>query len=151
MKKHRRHCDKYASITHSELADVLSERQPRLQEMLAWLEAHLSDTERICVERWINLWWYVTVRDFERAGWNSIERTRVGFTFDTNRKRVMWVNDCSDNPYGGNCFVRSRKWKRLCVKRFVDGGVFSSVKELKSAMRWYLTVDPPKEIKCISK
>jgi hypothetical protein len=87
--------------------------RPNLCGLLCWLERKLGPTETILIEHWTDSLFYVSVMDSRIQ--RSPDNLGIGFTVDLANDRIFW------NASGGNCWVRSAKWKRMVGKTRVDG------------------------------
>jgi len=107
--------EKYSKGSYA-TSEVIKIQNPNIYRLLEWLETKLKLSEVIDILYWTQDWHYIIVEDRTITG--SIANMRVGFTVNIRKDIIMWNNDTSDNPYGGNCFVRSNKWKNLLRNRF---------------------------------
>jgi hypothetical protein len=93
-------------------------RTPNISSLIHWIKENLSKHETMDIHQWIGEAFYIVVEDI-RLGWKYPEDIRIGFTVDIDRDLIMWSKkSCRANENGGNCFVRTSKWKGLLKKRF---------------------------------
>lgn len=117
MKDTRRDYEKYAKTPYS--GKAIKILCPNIAELLNSLESALSPTEVLDVSFWTNDWFYIIVeetKDKEKA--SSCGSSKCGFTVNIKRDSIMWNDSTEDNFSGGNCFLRSVKWKRWVNKRW---------------------------------
>ena len=111
----RRTIDKY-QLDYA--GDILKKSCPDLCELLEWLESNLSQHETINVHCWYGRLYYIVVEDIRPTDENAYpSQMRIGFTVDVTEDIIYWNNNKSFNPSGGDCFVRSSKWKSLVKAR----------------------------------
>lgn len=117
MKDNRRCYEKYAKTPDSGCAiKILC---PTIGELLNSLESALSETEIINVHHWTNDWFYIIVEDTkDKENATSCSCSKCGFTVNIKSDSIMWNDSTEDNFSGGNCFLRSVKWKRWINKRW---------------------------------
>lgn len=127
--------DKYWLSGGATAAAILKTLCPTIGQLITDLENALAPYEEMDVHRWVGDWYYVVVKDWRLK--NYPEDSRIGFTFNIKRDIIMWNNDPEDNLSGGNCFLRSAKWKAFVNKRF-NGEVTEEM------MYFYTFVYPPK-------
>lgn len=119
---------------YSAAGQVIKELCPTLADLLNKIENYVSEHEVIEVHQWVGGWFYITVEDerMKQPGVFYPHAVRVGFTVNIERDRIMWANDAEDNFSGGNCFVRSHKWKVFCTKNF-------GKENIQEKIHWYKT------------
>ncbi len=102
----------------NESAEILKLSTTTIADLLKWIEDNLGDTEKLDIHQWADEWFYVVVED-TREGWKHPEEARMGFTVDIKADKIMWSNESyPTNAHGGNCFVRTARWKGLLRKKF---------------------------------
>ena len=115
-KPYRRQYDKYKKCSYT-AAMLVKIHCPYIYTILEWLEPKLKPSEYISISNWNKDWFYIEVLDDDIT--ESIVNTRMAFTVNMRKDRIMFCNDYLDNPVGGgNCLVRANKWKRYLKKRF---------------------------------
>lgn len=139
-KDHRRELDKYADFNYAGI--VLKQLRPTIGNLLKAIEDNLMPTETIDVTEWYGERFYIEVRDsrgFETKypSDRHVVAMRCGFTVNIKTDEVMWNDDKRYNPYGGNCFLRSKKWRA-----FVNGYFAGTVTP--EMMHFYSYVYPKK-------
>ena len=110
----RRTHDKYK--TERACHSILKQKCPEIGKLLELIESKLYSTEKIEISQWCNDWYYVIIEDSRFAHLGYPANAVCGFTVNINKDIVMFNNDTSDNANGGNCFLRSEKWKRIVNK-----------------------------------
>lgn len=108
--------DKYFLNGAANAAAILKTLCPTIGQLITDIENNLAPFEEMDVYQWVGDWYYVSVRDWRFKKYP--EDVRIGFTFNIKRDIIMWNNDPEDNLSGGNCFLRSAKWKAFINKRF---------------------------------
>jgi hypothetical protein len=122
--------DKYTKGSYN-TAEVLKIQTPnQIGDLIKWLESKLSPTEKINIETWINELFYVVVED-QRKFLEYPAKMRIGFTVDVKRDIIFWSGyneEYPSYPRGGNCFVRTAKWKKELKNKFgnnvVEDGIY---------------------------
>lgn len=135
MKDKRRVYDKYAN--HGYAALILKQLRPNIGALLNAIEANLTVHETIDVHEWIGNWFYIVIED-KRYTEYPLD-AQCGFTVNITKDAVMWNDDKSENQFGGNCFLRSRRWKKF-VNAYWNGAV------TEKQMRFYNVVPLPKPV-----
>ena len=116
-------------MTRNESSEILKLSTTTIADLLKWLEDNLGATEKLDIHQWCNEWFYIVVVD-TREGWSHPEETRAGFTVDIKADKIMWSNEpYPTNTHGGNCFVRTSKWKGLLRQKFGP--------DISTKFRWY--------------
>lgn len=85
-----------------------------ITDLIEMIRRQLGKTEKIDIGHWVSGWFYIEVKD------SRFEHMRMGLTVDCNSDTIMWSDDTSKNRHGGNCFVRSLRWKRWLSVNFGD-------------------------------
>lgn len=124
-KDNRRDIDKYTNLDYA--GEVLKQLCPTIGALLKAIEANLMPTETIDVTEWYGERFYIEVKDsrnFETKypSDKHVVAMRCGFTVNIKTDEIMWNDDKRYNPSGGNCFLRSQKW-RAFVNRYFAGTV----------------------------
>lgn len=100
---------------------------PQLQRLLKWLEDNLMAHEHISISRWRDSFFYIEVID---PRYFKVNKIRIGFTVDLDAELlrsagkepgICWNNAVrfdGELPHGGNCFIRSNRWKKKFGKEF---------------------------------
>jgi hypothetical protein len=110
----RRSSEKYEASRH--IGETVKIFCPQLAQLLTNLEGKLVDHETIEIEQWQKDWFYIVVKDKRYLGHEGLVQEVCGWTVNLREDRIMWNNSTmsrTDNPTGGNCFVRSVKWKKF--------------------------------------
>ena len=87
-----------------------------LASLIYWLEENCQKNEEVEVYQWYDHYWYITVKNnlmlskAETADERVQADSRIGFTVNIARDRIVWNNDVDQK---GNCFIRDGRWKRL--------------------------------------
>lgn len=105
--------------THASV--VIKLIKPHIGELLRFLESELSEYEQIDIEQWTGTWFYLVIRDMRGKDipHSGVSRMRAGITVDLADDTIMWSDDKMKNgSSGGNCFVRSPKWKTILRRHF---------------------------------
>jgi hypothetical protein len=136
MKKFVRQYDKYTEKSYY-VADMIKRHCPNtLLHLFSWIEENLAEYEKIDVRSWFGEMYYIVVEDTRKGYW-AIENYRMGFTVDVDKDEIFWTGFDETRPgfgNGGNCFVRSAKWKSLLSKMFTN--------EVKNKIHWYKNCYP---------
>jgi hypothetical protein len=90
---------------------ILKRLKPCIGSLLTFLESKLAAYETISVHEWIGERFYIIVNDNRIKGFPG--SAAVGFTVDIDDDKFIFVKPSEKFPFGGNCFVRGLKWKRL--------------------------------------
>jgi hypothetical protein len=107
---HRRVYEKYEN---KEVygALILKRLKPYIGSLLTFLENKLAPYETISLHEWKGERYYIVVND-NRIG-KYPGSAAVGFTVDVDDDKFIFVKPSNKFPFGGNCFIRGKKWKRL--------------------------------------
>lgn len=101
-----------------EAANMMKATCSKIQAVLLdWLEAKVNRHETIEVSCWYGSLFYVCIKD-STITQRYPANMSIGFTVDVKADEIYWNNNFKVNPSGGNCFVRSRRWKRLVSRQF---------------------------------
>lgn len=112
----RRTNEKYRSTGGATAGSILKTLCPNIRSLIRDIENNLAAFEEIDIYRWVGNWYYIVVDDPRLS--SHPQNIRIGFTVNIKRDIIMWNNDSSDNLSGGNCFLRSAKWKNFVNKRW---------------------------------
>jgi hypothetical protein len=113
---------------------ILKRLTPYIGELLNYLESKLADYETISVEEWAGERFYIIVEDKRIKDYP--ECAVVGFTVNIDEDDFIFIKSSAKYPYGGNCFVRGLKWKRLLPKSYF--AIFN-----RENFHWYKSVPIP--------
>lgn len=69
-----------------------------------FLNDNLNKFEHIVIQHWTENYFYIEVEDERVNTFNS--SYRIGFSVDCEKDKIFWNCD------GGNCYVRSNRWKK---------------------------------------
>ena len=112
---YRRVYEKYES--HEVYAALILKRlKPCIGNLLNFLENKLADYETISVHEWAEERFYIIVNDNRIREFPGF--AAVGFTVDVDDDKFIFVKPSDKFPFGGNCFVRGLKWKKLLKKYY---------------------------------
>lgn len=109
-KKYRRIYEKYEE-KEAYAALILKRLTPYIGCLLNFLENKLAEYETISIHEWADERFYIVVHDNRIKDFP--EYAAVGFTVDIDEDKIIFVKPSTKYPFGGNCFVRGIKWKRL--------------------------------------
>jgi hypothetical protein len=117
----RRTHEKYKmGICSCEVGAALKQLCPNIAELLTWLEKNLKATEVIDVHQWYGDFFYIIIDDLSmHKDFEYPQYMRCGFTVNVKTDKMKWNDDNLDGQQGGNCFVRSPKWKGLIKKKWL--------------------------------
>ncbi|MFA5311706.1 MAG: hypothetical protein WC375_00140 [Methanomassiliicoccales archaeon] len=115
-------------------ANMIQAVCPKIQShLMNWIEAKVNSNEIIEITYWCGDLFYVCIKDSTVTQHHPAEMS-IGFTVDIKADKIYWNNDFSVNPSGGNCFVRSKRWKRLVSRQFAPHD--------KTGMHQYNSIEP---------
>ena len=130
-KKFVRQYDKYTNKSYY-VADMMKRHcKGNISDLLNWLEEKVAPYEKIDIHSWADSMYYIVIED-TRDGFEMIEDARLGFTVNVEDDEIFWSVFNEKYPHlsrGGNCFVRSGKWKDALSKKFG--------KTVKENVHWY--------------
>jgi hypothetical protein len=103
----------YEKYEHKEVygALILKRLRPYIGGLLNFIENKLAEYETISLHEWADERYYIVVNDSRIKGFPG--SAAVGFTVDVDDDKFIFVKPSDKFPFGGNCFVRGKKWKRL--------------------------------------
>ena len=109
--KYRRVYDKYI-VNNAAAGLILKRKTTVISTLLQWIEDSLHDDEHIDVHEWVDERFYIEVI---RTGDHA---QLLGITINVDTDEVIYITPTKNDPFGGNCFVRGERWKRLLCKHY---------------------------------
>ena len=126
------------------VVEVMKRACPKvIGPLLRMIEENLGKDEILEAYEWLGNAWYLVVKNTAlkpKAGEVSAypHNSMIGWTVDISKDKIFWSNAtkplATDAAFpltnGGNCFVRSNKWKHLLKN--------AGVSDLKGKFHWYM-------------
>ena len=107
---------------NSEAAIILLKLCPTIGALIDAIHAKLSPTEIIDIHGWMDNLFYIDIIDQAipiQPGKGPV-RGRCGFSVDIMTDKIVWNNSTEQYYHGGNCYLRSIKWKRFVNSYFPE-------------------------------